>query len=477
MFLSKSFSSVAFSYFRFSKFTNWLGVVALTAISGSPFALPTGFHQKDLVSNMDAVSAAVLPDGRILAVEKFGLVHLVKNGIKQTTPFLNWEANTMSRYEKGMMALLADPDFAKNGYIYIWYCDKRVGGNGQDRVSRFTVKNDAVDVTSEKLMISLGDAGANYHHGSGLTIGPDGKLYIASGCRGNINDGAPGPEYAANKNRVEGKILRINIPEGDIPTDNPFYAQNTGDAKAVFYYGLRNPFTMSWRGDKLWFSEVQSNSGDDRVHEGGTPGTDYGFQNRGGKAGLWTSSSANANGRAMIGSLWYTGSNFSKDWQDHYYFGNVAAGTLWAYDLAHQGAAKNFGSFNCPIDVKMDGMGAMYVTTRCQTEDQRYTTGKLTKVWYGDVETPTSFSDEQQSSFTLSEKIGWQLFSNGDMGVYPKLAGPQSVEIRSLMGSLVTKQNISNKEPVRLRIPNLRGACLLVWKNGSSQAVTKITLL
>ena len=453
-----------------------LSLAALAVLISHPSALPTGFQQKDLVTGMDAVSSAILPDGRILAIEKFGKVTLVKNGVKQATPFMNWESNTMSRFEKGMMTILADPNFAKNGYIYVWYCDKRQGANGQDRVSRFMVKGDTVDGASEKLMISLGDAGQNYHHGSGLTVGPDGKLWINSGCRGNINDGSPGPENASNKNRVEGKMLRINIPEGDIPSDNPFYSTNTGDAKAVYYWGLRNPFTMSWRGDKLWFSEVQSNSGDDKVLEGGPAGTDYGFQNRGGMAPLWTSSSANANGRAMIGSLWYTGTNFPKEWQDMYYFGNVAAGTLWAYGPAHQGNAKTFGSFNCPIDVKMDAVGAMYVTTRCQTEDTRYTTGKLTKVWYGDTEPTTALTSEQQSSVEALRHLNWSVLPGGRLLIDLEHAGSQSVELRSLAGRLLARKDFSGRGSAEFAVPAARGTHLLVWKNGTIRAVTKIVL-
>lgn len=438
-------------------------------------ALPAGFNQRELVTGMDAVSSAVLPDGRILAIEKFGLVHVVKDGKKLSTPFMNWESNTMSRYEKGMMGILADPDFLENGYIYVWYCDKRQGANGQDRVSRFTVKGDAVDTGSEKLMISLGDAGKNYHHGSGMAI-IDGKLFIASGCRGDINDGPPGPANAKDKNRVEGKILRINL-DGSIPTDNPFYDSNTGDARAVYYWGLRNPFTMSYneKTKVLWFSEVQSSSGDDRVHEGGAPGTDYGFQNRGGKAPLWTASSANANGRAMIGSLWYTGTQFPSEWQNMYYFGNVAAGTLWAYGPTHQGSARKFADFNCPIDVKMDAVGAMYVTTRCQTEDTRYTTGKLTKVWYGTEEPTVSISREKLSSFQAAKRMAWTVVS-GRIRVNLLQAGTQSVELRSLDGKVLAKREALNGGAVELDYAAGNGACLLVWKSGGSQAVTKVVL-
>ncbi len=415
-----------------------IGFTAILYLVQCLQALPLGYHQKDLVTDMDAVSSAILPDGKVLAIEKFGLVHLVKNGVAQQAPFLNWETNTNSQYEKGMMAIVADPSFTTNGYIYVWYTNKREGANGRDQVSRFKVIGDAVDTSSEKLMIGLGDAGKDYHHGSGLAIGSDGKLYIASGCRGAINDGAPGPSNAADKNRVEGKILRINIPEGDIPTDNPFYATNTGDARAVYYLGLRNPFTMSFNSKTkaLWFSEVQNLSGNDKVLEGGAPGTDYGFLNRAGApTPLWTWQASGAGyGRAMIGSLWYTGTQFSTDWRDLYFFGNVASNFLWAYHADHQGAAIKFGDFICPIDVKMDAVGAMYVTTRCQTENVRYTTGKLTKVWYGDTEPTTNLNFGSANKAASQSNLKLSLSCKGRLQIELKKAGNEVVEFFDLAG-------------------------------------------
>ena len=456
----------------------WLATALLaTAVH----AVPTGFHTKDLITGLDAVSAAVLPDGRLLAVEKYGKVSLIKEGVKVATPFLDWTSNTMSRFEKGMEAIVPDPDFLKNGFIYIWYCDKRPSGNGQDRVSRFTVKGDAVDTQSEKLMISLGDAGQNYHHGGGMAI-VDGKMFIASGCRGNINDGAPGPENAANKNKVEGKMLRINL-DGSIPEDNPFYGSNTGDARAVYYWGLRNPFTMSYneKTKKLWFSEVQSGSGSDKVIEGGAAGTDYGFQNRGGAAGLWNAGQAGANTRAMIGSLWYSGTNFPAEWQNLYYFGGVAGDggggetgvNMLAYGASHSGSPKNFGSFRCPIDMQQDAQGAMYVTQRCQTEDARYQTGKVTRVWYGDVEPPYN-TPTQLRGMQAGSRMQWTI-GPGRVKVTLREAGNQTVELRTLAGRLLSRAEAKGGV-VELAIPAARGAHLLVWKDGALQATAKVVL-
>ncbi len=460
-----------------------LTVLAAAMLASKLCAVPTGFHTKDIITGMDAVSAAVLPDGRILAIEKYGRVQVLKNGVKLATPFLNWEANTQSSFEKGMMGIIADPDFGANGYIYVWYCDKRQGGNGQDRVSRFTVVGDAVDTQTEKLMISLGDAGRNYHHGSGMAI-IDGKMFINSGCRGDVNDGPPGPANSADKNRVEGKMLRINL-DGSIPSDNPFYATNTGDARAVWYWGLRNPFTMSYseKLKKIWFSEVQSGSGNDKVVEGGPPGTDYGFQDRGGAASLWTASQVGANTRAMIGSLWYTGTNFPAEWQNLYYFGGVAGDgsgsetgvNLLAYGATHTGGAKNFGSFRCPIDIKEDSFGAMYVTQRCQTENARYQTGKITRVWYGDTEPPYAATTQVLKSMEASRRMAWSV-QPGRVRLELKADGLQTVELCGLDGKVLAKRNFTGKGPGEITYAGAMGAHLLVWRNGKTQAVAKVVL-
>lgn len=41
-----------------------------------------------------------------------------------------------------------------------------------------------------------------------------------------------------------GKLLRFN-DDGGIPADNPFYSSQQGLARAVWAYGLRNPFSFA----------------------------------------------------------------------------------------------------------------------------------------------------------------------------------------------------------------------------------------
>jgi hypothetical protein len=69
-----------------------------------------------------------------------------------------------------------------------------------------------------------------------VRFGTDGKLYITTGENGDSGK-------AQSLSTTLGKVLRIN-PDGTIPEDNPFYAQTTGNNRAIWAMGLRNPFTF-----------------------------------------------------------------------------------------------------------------------------------------------------------------------------------------------------------------------------------------
>ena len=73
--------------------------------------------------------------------------------------------------------------------------------------------------------------------GGALDFGKDGKLYIATG----ENDT---PDKAQQLTNLFGKMLRIN-KSGTIPTDNPFYPTASGNNRAIWALGLRNPFKFA----------------------------------------------------------------------------------------------------------------------------------------------------------------------------------------------------------------------------------------
>jgi glucose/arabinose dehydrogenase len=448
-------------------------------------ALPTGFHQKIIFDKADMVSSAMLPDGRILAVEKFGLISVInqKTGVKSVA--IDLSGKTWSNYEAGMMCVLADPNFLINKYLYIQYCKKgAVNGEDHDWVDRFTMNGDIIDPSSAVKILDAGFRGPNYHHGGGMAISPkDGMLYIAVGSR-RSSANANQPDMAGKTDNVFGKICRVKIPSGEIPTDNPFYGANIGDARAVYYYGLRNPFTMDFHPStgKLWWSDVRDGYDDDEKAEGTIAGTGYGYG--GGKEqGLFSAGDVGGcNGGAMIGSLWYTGNNFPVEYKDMYFFGNVRnCGSNLVYTNSAHSKFTKFGPFNenngiySPIDIKMDVVGAIYVTTRYQTENVKATGGQIIKVWYGDVEPtiPTTTLLQMDGKGFQTNFIGTATPSGLEVELLN--SGIQVVLLKTIAGQTIEAITAKDKGIVRFA-SRAKGVHILEWKTFSQRGIKKIIL-
>ena len=210
-------------------------------------ALPADLDRTIIASGLDQpTDFRFLPDGRILVVEKTGGVKILENTSQLSTPITAGVIGAATDRELGAVEL--DPDFEDNGHFYVAYTTT----DYHDRLSRFTLNGDAVDLASEFVLIEAADSGP-MHHGNTMLFGPDGKLYWAFGDNAfNTN----GQDLAT----IYGKILRIN-PDGTIPEDNPFY-NTPGARKEVYAYGFRNPFRMTFTptgellvgdvGDQAW---------------------------------------------------------------------------------------------------------------------------------------------------------------------------------------------------------------------------------
>jgi glucose/arabinose dehydrogenase len=455
--------------------------LAAAAASFSLGALPTGFHQKVVFDKADMVSTCVLPDGRIIAVEKIGKLTVIKpSGDKVVA--LDATASTWSNYEAGMMCVIADPNFSSNGYLYVQYCKKAaVGGEDHDWVDRFTMTGDVIDPSSAFKILDEGFRGPNYHHGGGMAISPkDGMLYIAVGSRRGTNNQNQ-PQEAGKTNTVLGKICRVKIPSGEIPSDNPWFSANTGDAKAAYYYGLRNPFTLAFHPTtgKLWWTDVRDDKTDDNKDEGGTPGTAYGF-GAGSDHPLFVAADVGGcAGGALVGSLWYTGSNFPAEYKDKYFFGNVRdCGSNLVYTDDTHGKFTKFGPFNegngiySPIDVKMDAAGAIYVSTRYQTENKVATAGQVIKVWYGDAEPIVSV--ELMSREIVTKNVKWNR-AQGGLTVEALHDGPQTISLQTLDGRTLAARSVSGKGSVRFDVV-AKGIHVLSWKSGPMHGAAKVVL-
>src|SRR5262245_7131939 len=149
--------------------------------------LPAGFQDQTIASGLNQPTAiAFAPDDRLFILEKEGTVWIVKNGQRLATPFLQVAVN--SYFERGLLGIAFDPDFASNGYVYLYYTTS--ARSPKTRVSRFTASGDTAVAGSERVLIDGIPSDAGNHNGGCLRFGPDGKLYASVGDGGQFHQNA-----------------------------------------------------------------------------------------------------------------------------------------------------------------------------------------------------------------------------------------------------------------------------------------------
>ena len=201
----------------------------------------------------------LLPDGKIIFVERGGDVHVFNPEADSSTVIQTFEVST--KHEDGLLGIALDPDFENNNWIYLFYSDPK---ESHQNVSRFKMADDygSIDMESEKVLLTIATQREECCHSAGsLEFGPNGLLYISTGDDTNphfSNGYSPSDEQegrgpfdaqksSANTNDLRGKVLRIK-PEADgtysIPEGNLFDDAKEGRPE-IYVMGCRNPFRIS----------------------------------------------------------------------------------------------------------------------------------------------------------------------------------------------------------------------------------------
>ncbi len=275
-----------------------LGVSSMRASA----ALPGGFTDT-VVSNpagnplSSPTGIAPLAGGRALITEKNGAVRVLgSDGAIVAADAL--VLAVCSGGEMGLLGAAADPAFALNGYVYLYYtrnagdCSSATGRF--NRVSRFTMSANTIIPSSEVVLLDNISARGGNHNGGDLEVGQDGNLYVSVGDAGQ-NPRGTGDTAAEDPSLLNGKILRITTT-GGIPNDNPFVgdpsaascatvgpsAPTTTKCLEVYSWGLRNPYRFAFDTNtgatKFFINDVGQGTWEE-VDEGGK-GLNYGWNNR-----------------------------------------------------------------------------------------------------------------------------------------------------------------------------------------------------
>jgi glucose/arabinose dehydrogenase len=367
--------------------TGWLVLATFVAVAllasvgtlvGLPIApakgaanLPPDFIDSQVVSGLtNPTDMEFAPDGRLFVTEDAGKVRIANPGGPLTT-FLNISTKVDSKGERGLLALTFDPDFSTNHYVYLHYTRKATSTTPvHNRIVRVTANGNKAVAGSEKLIFRLGNQSAAdqfpQYMGGALDFGTDGKLYVATG----YNDT---PDKAQQLNNLFGKMLRIN-KDGTIPTDNPFYSKVSGNNRAIWARGLRNPFKFAIQPGTgtIFINDVGENSWEEINR--GAAGANYGWPVHEGVAKdpkyadpilAYAHGSTDTTGCAITGGTFYpTSALFPPEYEGYYYFADFCNGWIRRLDPASGNASSFATGIERPIDLEVSNAGELYYLAR-----------------------------------------------------------------------------------------------------------------
>ena len=275
------------------------------------------FSKTQLVKGtfFEPTELTVLPNLDVLVVQRRGEIYLYNNETKKIKQagFLKvyWKTEKTPgvNAEEGLLGVKADPDFAKNHYVYMFYSPADTSVN---RLSRFTLENDTIKNSSEKVILQFYEQREICcHTGGSIAFGPGNNLFVSTGDNTTPFD-EPKQKYAShgyaplddrpghlqyderrssgNTNDLRGKILRIKVKEDgsyEIPEGNLFPKGTDKTRPEIYVMGDRNPYRISvdQKNGNLYWGEVGPDANEDSLDTRGPRGYDEVNQAR--KAGFF----------------------------------------------------------------------------------------------------------------------------------------------------------------------------------------------
>src|SRR5688572_2847901 len=252
-----------------------IAILLLLALNTAAESVATNQFRKVVLAKQlnDPMELSVAPDGRVFFVERSGALKIWRPDTQTTVVaaklpvFFNYNIGSQAArtskaggWEDGLIGIQLDPDFAKNNALYLFYSPEGVSEN---RLSRFTMRGDTLDLASEKKIISVPtDRDVCCHSAGSIAFDAVGNIYVSSGDNTNPfeSDGYAPIDYrpgrygwdaartSGNRNDLRGKILRIK-PKAEggytIPEGNLFPRDGSQGRPEIYTMGHRNPFRIS----------------------------------------------------------------------------------------------------------------------------------------------------------------------------------------------------------------------------------------
>ena len=365
------------------------GVVVLCLVLLAPlrmaFALPPGFADESVGAEWSEPAGLTFDArGRAYVWERAGRVWIVENGVKRPVPLIDLHGEVGGWRDLGLFGFALHPDFAQNGYLYLYYAVDRhhllhAGTASYDpnqneffdatigRIVRYTARAsddfNSVDPASRIVLAgATPDDGCpilSESHGAGsLAFGRDGTLLASCGDgarrlrRGSarraetfgrraLEDGiiAPWENVGAFRaqlvDSLSGKLWRIDPDTGLGVASNPFYsAANPGSkASRVWALGLRDPALLALRPGTGSTESADADPGATYLGDfGSSVFGDLHVVEQGGRNLGWPAFGS-SDVRGATGGVWYVGSSFPARYRTSFFLADSVAGSILRLDF------------------------------------------------------------------------------------------------------------------------------------------------
>lgn len=252
--------------------------VTLFAVVSAPRAahalvLPAGFSTVEQASGLDGPTAlAYAPDGRLFVAEKAGRVRVAgADGRLRPEPVIDISDHVNSYWDRGLLGIAVDADFATNRSIYLLYVYEANGldptGPKTSRLTRIRVSSDNEledpDAPETVLLGSVAQgpcpAPANtvdcipadgFSHAIGtVRADPDGTLWLGSGDATSWRGADAQALRTYDERSLSGKIMHVDR-QGRGVGGHPFCPSESDLTKVctkLYAKGFRNPFRFHLR--------------------------------------------------------------------------------------------------------------------------------------------------------------------------------------------------------------------------------------
>ncbi len=237
----------------------------------------------------DPMELDILPDGRVLWIERNGAVKLY-NPTSGSTSLIH-DLDPYQQWEDGLLGMTLDPSFSSTGWVWLYYSPKPASAN-KNVLSRFTFTGSSLTNEVVYLEVPTDRTDCCPHAGGSLAFDPQGRLYLSTGDNthhspfGAYDETSPSNDAqrtSANTNDLRGKILRID-PNSDgtyaIPAGNLFAPGTPLTRPEIYLMGLRNPFRLSIDPDTGWLYTADVGPDAKNANSNGPPGHDEIIQAR-----------------------------------------------------------------------------------------------------------------------------------------------------------------------------------------------------